>query len=215
MTKVSSSIERPKARRQQIIDVAADLFAERGYHGVSITDIGSALGLSGPALYKHFASKDALLAEMLVGISERLLSEGEQRYRATVEHGPDATLSALVGWHIEFALNYPSLITVQFRDLANLNDTDRNKVRRLQRRYVERWVGVIVSAVPTDEDHARAAAHAVFALINSTPHSARLDREQMAALLHRMALAAIHSSGDPAPPGPRRTAVPPGETNDR
>ena len=196
MTKVSSSTDRPKARRQQIIDVAADLFAERGYHGVSITDIGAALGLSGPALYKHFASKDALLAEMLVGISERLLDEGERRYAAAVEQGCEAALSALIAWHIEFALNYPSLITVQFRDLANLNDTDRNKVRRLQRRYVERWVGVIVSAVPTDQDHARAAAHAAFALINSTPHSARLGRDEMAALLHRMALAAIHAAAD-------------------
>ncbi|HWC21711.1 MAG TPA: TetR/AcrR family transcriptional regulator [Flexivirga sp.] len=179
------------ARRQQIIDVAAELFAARGYHGVSIADLGSALGLSGPALYKHFASKDALLAEMLIGISQRLLDEGERRYRATVERGPQAALDALIGWHIEFALTYPSLITVQYRDLDSLNEADRRKVRRLQRKYVERWVQVIRAVVPADEEHARAAAHAVFALINSTPHSARLDREQMTALLDRMALAAV------------------------
>lgn len=185
----------PTTRRQQIIDVAADLFAARGYHGVSIADLGTALGLSGPALYKHFTSKDALLAEMLIGISQRLLDEGERRYHATVERGPHATLDALIGWHIEFALTYPALITVQFRDLDSLSDVDRRKVRRLQRRYVERWVQVIRSVVPADDDHARAAAHAVFALINSTPHSARLDREQMTALLHRMAVAAIVAMG--------------------
>ena len=189
--------ERPRAqangvtRRQQIIDVAADLFAARGYHGVSIADLGTALGLSGPALYKHFTSKDALLAEMLIGISQRLLDKGERRCLATMAHGPQATLDALIGWHIEFALTHPALITVQFRDLDSLSEADRRKVRRLQRKYVERWVEVIRSVVPADEDHARAAAHAVFALINSTPHSARLDREQMAALLHRMAVAAV------------------------
>jgi|SRR5579875_797047 len=182
-------------RRQQIIEVAAELFAARGYHGVSIADLGTALGLSGPALYKHFSSKDALLAEMLIGISQRLLDEGERRYRATVEQGPRATLDALIGWHIEFALTYPALITVQFRDLDSLSEADRRKVRRLQRKYVERWVEVIRAVVPADEDHARAAAHAVFALINSTPHSARLDREQMTALLHRMAVAAIVAMG--------------------
>ena len=51
-------------RRSQILDVAARLFAERGFHGVSVGDIGKAVGVSGPALYKHFDSKDAVLAEM-------------------------------------------------------------------------------------------------------------------------------------------------------
>lgn len=63
------------SRRQQIIEIAAPLFAERGFHGVSIYDLGAAMGTSGAALYKHFASKDALLGAMLVDISERLLSE--------------------------------------------------------------------------------------------------------------------------------------------
>lgn len=198
MTKTSTVTARPGARRQQIIDVAAGLFAQRGYHGVSIADIGSALGLSGPALYKHFASKNALLAEMLVGISERLLEEAERRHQATAGQGPWVTLEALIGWHVEFALAYPALITVQFRDLANLDDADRSEVRHLQRSYVERWVGVIAAAVPTDEDRARAAAHAVFALINSTPHSARLGQPEMAAMLQRMALAALTAAAAPA-----------------
>ena len=58
--------------------MAARLFAERGFHGVSVGDIGKAVGVSGPALYKHFDSKDAVLAEMLVAISERLLAEGQR-----------------------------------------------------------------------------------------------------------------------------------------
>ncbi len=62
--------------------MAARLFAERGFHGVSVGDIGKAVGVSGPALYKHFDSKDAVLAEMLVAISERLLAEGQERVAA-------------------------------------------------------------------------------------------------------------------------------------
>ena len=69
-------------RRQQILDIAADLFAQRGFHGVSVADLGAACGISGPALYKHFPSKDAVLAEMLVSISEELLSVGRQRVAA-------------------------------------------------------------------------------------------------------------------------------------
>ena len=61
------------ARRDEILSTAAELFAARGFHGVSVADIGAACGVSGPALYKHFASKDAVLAAMLVDISQRLL----------------------------------------------------------------------------------------------------------------------------------------------
>ena len=90
------------------------------------------------------------------------------------------------------ALDDPALITVQMRNLANLTDPDRRRVRALQRRYVEVWVETIRRTVPDfDEPTARAAAHAVFGLINSTPHSAHLDRDQMAALLSRMALASL------------------------
>ena len=63
-------------RREQILDAAAELFARYGFHGVGIDDIGKAVGISGPALYRHFRSKDAMLAEMLTGISDRLLAGG-------------------------------------------------------------------------------------------------------------------------------------------
>ncbi|WP_203335634.1 TetR/AcrR family transcriptional regulator [Nocardioides limicola] len=194
MTAVNESTS-PPTRRQQIIQVAAELFAERGFHGVSIYDLGAAMGTSGPALYKHFASKDALLGAMLVDISETLLAEGTARARAARSDGPDAELAALIAWHVEFALTRPALITVQFRDLASAAEADRRSVRRLQRRYVELWVAAITAAVGTDEPHARSAAHAVFGLINSTPHSARLDGDDMAGLLRRMAVAALHAAG--------------------
>jgi AcrR family transcriptional regulator len=181
-------------RREQILAAAAGLFAQRGFHGVSIHDLGAAVGISGPAIYRHFPSKEAMLRDMLVGISERLLAEGRRRVRQA--DGPEAALAALVGWHVEFALSEPALITVQERALASLAEADQQHVRRLQRRYVETWVDVIVAVVPgADEAVARAAAHAVFGLINSTPHSALLNRDAMAALLQRMALAALTTPG--------------------
>ena len=181
-------------RREQILTAAAELFARHGFHGVGIDDIGAAVGISGPALYRHFRSKDAMLGEMLTSISERLLDGGQTRVDAS--NGPEQALHALVGWHVDFALDDPALITVQIRNLANLTDPDRRRVRALQRRYVEVWVETIQRTVAqVDEPTARAAAHAVFGLINSTPHSAHLDRDQMAALLSRMALASLTTAG--------------------
>ena len=182
--------ERP-SRREQILQAAAQLFAERGSRAVGVDDVGAAVGVTGPAIYRHFASKDAMLAEMLLRISERLLEGGSERV-ADAGADPAAQLRALVAFQVDFALDNPALITVQDRDLGSLTDADAAQVRRLQRRYVEVWVGVLARLHPgADAATCRARAHAVFGLINSTPHSAgRLSRPAMARLLADMALAA-------------------------
>lgn len=181
-------------RREQILAAAAELFARGGFHGVGIDDIGHAVGISGPALYRHFRSKDAMLGEMLTSISEFLLAGGER----TLARTPDAThaLPELIRFHVDFALEHPALITVQERSLGNLAEPDRRRVRAMQRKYVEIWVGTIKATVPgVGEPDARAAAHAVFGLINSTPHIPHLDRAAMAGLLYRMALSALAGPG--------------------
>lgn len=179
-------------RRQQILDIAADLFAQRGFHGVSVADLGAACGVSGPALYKHFPSKDAVLAEMLVSISEELLSVG--RRRAAASATPAEAVEALIEWHIEFALAHRALIVVQDRDWSSLADDARERVRSLQREYVDVWAAEL-RRVHGDLslDRARAMAHVAFGLINSTPHSGLLPDEQMHGLLHDMALGALIS----------------------
>src|SRR3712207_8448799 len=73
-----SDADRP-SRREQILRAAAQLFAARGARAVGVDDVGAAVGVTGPAIYRHFASKDAMLAEMLVRISERLLAGGSER----------------------------------------------------------------------------------------------------------------------------------------
>ena len=182
------------SRREQILAAAAELFASHGFHGVGIDDIGAAVGISGPALYRHFRSKDAMLGEMLSSISNYLFDGG--RARADAAEDPELVLAELVDFHVNFALTQPSLITVQERNLANLTDVDRKQVRALQRRYVEVWVRAIRDAVPgVDERQARSAAHAVFGLINSTPHNRYLEDTDLAVLLRRLALGALHSLG--------------------
>ncbi|UKY50388.1 TetR/AcrR family transcriptional regulator [Streptomyces inhibens] len=183
------------SRREQILKEAARLFAERGFHGVGVDEIGAAVGISGPGLYRHFAGKDAMLAELLVGISERLLTGGRMRVAEGGE-SPEAVLDALIDGHIDFALDDRPLITVHDRELDRLREADRKRVRQLQRQYVELWVGVVRRVHPgPSESQARAAVHAVFGLLNSTPHLGRPGalpgRTEMAELLHRLALGAF------------------------
>ncbi|MFG2892748.1 TetR/AcrR family transcriptional regulator [Streptomyces sp. NPDC048248] len=183
------------SRREQILKEAARLFAERGFHGVGVDEIGAAVGISGPGLYRHFAGKDAMLAELLVGISERLLEGGRMRVAEGGE-SPEAVLDALIDGHIDFALDDRPLITVHDRELDRLREADRKRVRQLQRQCVELWVEVVRRVHPgSTESQARAAVHAVFGLLNSTPHLGRPGalpgRTEMAELLHRLALGAF------------------------
>ncbi|MFE2912407.1 TetR/AcrR family transcriptional regulator [Kitasatospora indigofera] len=207
-------------RRDQIRKEAARLFAARGFLGVGVDEIGKAVGISGPGLYRHFAGKDAMLADLLVGISERLLEEGRRRAGDRDREGDDAgaqgVLDALISGHVDFALDDRDLITLHDRELLHLKEEDRRRVRRLQRGYLELWVEVVRQAFPAlagpdEEPVARAAVHAVFGLLNSTPHSlgpnvaqgewAGLPRDSMAALLHSLAqgafAAAARSAGEP------------------
>ncbi|NNC13331.1 TetR/AcrR family transcriptional regulator [Planctomonas sp. JC2975] len=183
-------------RREALLAAAATLFAERGFAGVSIEDLGAAVGVSGPAVYKHFSGKQAVLAALLIDVSEGLLSGG----RACVTDAPSArdALAALVAFHVAFALSQPDVIRAQDRDLDSLSATDAARVRTLQRTYVELWVDVLQDLHPEDDRRAlRVRALAVFGLINSTPHSSRAhtaSRPPLAvvgALLREMASACL------------------------
>ena len=157
-------------RRLQLLSAAERLFAERGFLGVRLEDIGAAAGVSGPAIYRHFPNKESLMVELLVGISTRLLA-GARQVQARSRDAA-AALDGLIDFHLDFVFNEPDLIRIQDRDLAYLPAAAEKQVRKSQRQYVEVWVGVLRELNPElAEADARLAAHAVFGLLNSTPHS--------------------------------------------
>jgi AcrR family transcriptional regulator len=184
---------RKSDRRLQLLSSAERLFAERGFLAVRLEDIGAAAGVSGPAIYRHFPNKESLLVELLVGISTRLLA-GAREVRSR-ETDAAAALDGLIDFHLDFALGEPDLIRIQDRDLAHLPAAAQRQVRRAQRQYVEVWVGVLRELEPAlAETDARLMAHAVFGLLNSTPHSlnpadGRAARSR--AVMRAMTLAAL------------------------
>ncbi|MDN5744020.1 MAG: TetR/AcrR family transcriptional regulator [Nocardioidaceae bacterium] len=180
------------SRRDQILSTAAELFAARGFHGTSVADLGAACGISGPALYKHFPSKQAMLAEMLVDISQRLLSVGRERV-AAAKTDPAAALRGLVDWHVEFATSHRPLIVVQDRDWESLPPDARTQVRRLQRSYIDLWAEQLRALRPDlDRGRAHAVAQATFGLLNSTPRAGHaVPDDDLRTVLASMALAAL------------------------
>ncbi|MBJ7349179.1 TetR/AcrR family transcriptional regulator [Rhodococcus fascians] len=183
--------QRKAERRQQLLDAAASLFAERGFASVRLEDLGAAVGISGPAVYRHFPNKEAVLVELMVGISEYLLDGGREVVGS--RKVDEETVSALVDFHLDFAFETPAFIRIQDRDLQSLPEGARRKVRRMQREYVELWVSTLCAVDPElNEADARTTAHAVFGLINSTPYSAgRTPSRNARPVLRAMALAAL------------------------
>lgn len=182
-------------RRAALLAAAAELFAERGFRGVTIDDLGHAVGTTGPALYRHFSGKEALLGEVLLEVSARLARRGAEVVARSETAGE--ALESLLREHIAFALDEPALITVHDRELGHLSSADRRRVRRLQRGYVEEWVEVLAVLRPgVSRPELRAAVHASFGLLNSTPHSrGALSRARMAELLLDMGRAALTAPG--------------------
>ncbi|HXD27357.1 MAG TPA: TetR/AcrR family transcriptional regulator [Arthrobacter sp.] len=183
------------SRRSTLLAEAARLFAQHGYHGVSIEDLGSASGISGPAVYRHFPGKAAVLGALLTDVSHDLFDGGSAVARAGGT--PATVLAELVGFQVDFALGHRDVIRVQDRDMASLSAADAATVRRLQRAYIEVWTAQLRRLHPDeDEAAARFRAQSVFGLINSTPHSAHrsaVDPQARRARLVAMALAALQA----------------------
>lgn len=75
----------PRGRREEILDGAAEMFAEHGYHGSSLRDISSHIGISHSGMLHHFESKDALLD----GVIDRLEEHAQRALDRTEEFGAD------------------------------------------------------------------------------------------------------------------------------
>jgi len=183
---------RRRSRRDEILQIAVGLFAARGYHGVSMDDIGSAAGVTGPALYHHFAGKEAMLVAALIPVSEGLLHGGKDRVG---RHPGDAraALADLIDFHVDFALENPAVIALHLHELDRLPEEPRRQIRKLQRLYVEEWVNVLATLRPElVPAEARVLAHSAFGLMNSTPFlGGEVDRRRRAALLREATMHAL------------------------
>ncbi|GAA5167381.1 TetR/AcrR family transcriptional regulator [Pseudonocardia eucalypti] len=188
---------RDPARRERILTSAATLIAERGYHPVTMADIGAAAGIVGSGIYRHFESKNAVLGALADRVMERLLAEAA----AAVEHAADPAeaLAALVAGQIDFVLDERPLLVVYLREQLTLREADRRRSRRMQRQYIERWVDLLVRLRPElTEVAARVAVHAAIGAIQASLHfESGLPRDQ---LTRRLAEAAHAVLGLPVRP---------------
>src|SRR3954453_19017188 len=101
---------RGRERRERLLNAAAHLVAERGFHSVGIIDIGAAAGVTGSAIYRHFKSKQDLLVSLLDRVVDQLLAGAEEA--VATAGSPAGALDVLIRSHVEFSLRERAIIAV-------------------------------------------------------------------------------------------------------
>lgn len=193
MTAAGSARVRDPARRDKILAAAADLVAARGFHAVSLADIGSAAGIVGSGIYRHFGSKSAILDALLDQALDRLQGSAAQAMASGAPAGQ--VLKALVADHVAFAVDDRRLVQLYQREIHTLPDADRRRLRLRQRDYIEEWARVLARARPgTGAAEARARVHAAIGAIQSVAtYRSDLPRQRLTSLLTRIARACLTS----------------------
>jgi len=144
-------------RRQQLVAVALELFAQRGYRATTMDDIAEAAGVTKPLLYQHFSSKRALYLELVDSIAQDLLraigravlqADGP---RQQVELGFAAYFGLVVRHEAEFRLLYG-------RDHAD--DEELGRALRAVEDAIAEAIDPLIDA-GLDPDHRRLLAYGI------------------------------------------------------
>jgi len=135
---------RPANRRDSIVSAAATLFAQRGYGAVSIDDIGAAVGVSGPAIYKHFRGKEALLREIIVGNTARIADA----VAATSGSG-DVGAEARIRLNVAAVLDQPASLSTSIREFERLREVGGYRDwAAMQKRIDAHWQEILRTLNP-------------------------------------------------------------------
>lgn len=190
----AATTRRPANRRELILEAAVDLFHQRGYPATSVDDIGQAVDVSGPAIYRHFSSKEDILVEAIKLAADEVHAVNGRARAGTSD--PRQLLAAYIRAYTDVALERSALIAVWTREARHLSHERRSPMSRRLRSWSNEWVEALRDArseLSTDE--ARLLVTAAIGMITSvTTGSERHDPElDLAASITAMALATLEA----------------------
>jgi len=166
----------PPTRRDRILTEALRLFRERGYHGVGLDEIGRAAGISGPAVYAHFASKGEILVDAFDRAGVRVAAAVD----AAVAGATSASeaLDRLAAAYLAIAADHGDLILVTSREAAALAEGDRPRFARRRGVVLAPWVAVVRELRPElGEAAAQAVVGGVLPLMDQMAYGLRAPAE--------------------------------------
>lgn len=110
--------------REDVVAAAGRLFAQRGYHGTSMRDLGQELGLLGSSLYSHVTSKEGLLVEVV--------EKGARLFEASATRASGATgaerLRRLIGGHVDVVVDHHDEVRTFLNEARFLDGEHRRRI---------------------------------------------------------------------------------------
>jgi AcrR family transcriptional regulator len=157
----TTSARLPAARRRrQLLDVAVDVFAERGFHGTSMDEVAEAAGVTKPVLYQHFDSKRDLFVELLDDVGSHLV----QAVTAAVAgaSGPRHQVEAGFQAYFEFVTQETNAFRLLFGGGARRDEEFNDAVRRVE----DVMAAAVASLIETDisDDHRQLLGYGIVGL---------------------------------------------------
>jgi AcrR family transcriptional regulator len=160
---------------------------------VSLTDIGTAAGITGPSVYGHFASKTDVLVAALQRGSEALWLGVDRTLADTSD--PGEALAGLVAKYIAFAVEHTQVLAVLLSEAVHLPEPQRQHFKQLQSDYVTEWVELLAQAQPDLGRHdARLLVHAALSVVNALTLVRGLRSPALAGQCMALACAAMRLS---------------------
>ena len=180
---------------RNILRVATELFSERGFDGVTVDQIGKRAGVTGPAVYWHFGSKDEILLTLFDEALDRFLAQLGPEL-----DDPAEELSHLVRAHAQLVLSDPKSLNVYVREQRSLKPSLRRRIQRRERAYIERWTAAVARRFPDrTETSVRVAVYAALGLLNSAANwpAALVKSDGLIDELHDLVMAGLIGAGRP------------------
>lgn len=192
---------RPKDRKAQIIRVSAGAFSDRGYHAVGIDEIAAEVGISGPAVYRHFPNKYALLvaaAEFIAGSLVTAAQAADDPSRPAADR-----LQAIIDALIETTIGLRRQGGFYRWERRYLAPDDRKRIRgsydALRAALIEPLTDLRPELPAAD---AEMLAAAVLSSIGSiSAHRIEMTEAALRTLLGEVCRAVLHVALPPAPVG--------------
>lgn len=181
--------------RADVVSTAGRMFADKGYHGTSMRDLGRELGLLGSSLYSHIDSKEDLLVEV-VDEGARLFLDSAVRAR---EAGgpPEEVLRRLIAGHVEVVLDHQDVVRTYLNEARMLEPGHREKVVESRDRYEQVFRDVIEEGIASgrfrEDANSKISTIFILSILNALERwyqpGGEMSREAIVGEIHRSAVA--------------------------